>query len=317
MSTIFPSSFRIRLLNLMGFKINTKAKLKLFSIVLVNDINIGAFAKIDSFVLIAGLDKLIMEEYSAIQRFTYISGKHQVKIGKRAMIGSRSAISTSAGNIEIGEYSALAPRSTIHTHGTFLPVTLGYPNKNCGVKIGNFCWIMHSSSISPGVTIESNSIILPGSMVTKDVPGNSVVFDTPVQRKTFPLYFFKKKVDDLELINMIKEITINYLTQLKSKNAKVEFSIEDEVILVQRNKSKYYKIFFSDFNSEVMTNAKDVTLIYFYYDLSLEIMQKKQFVFYDFRRIIKSYAKIPEILSEFDDFVFFNYGLRFTDISYY
>ena len=168
-TTIFPSSIRIMLMNLLGYKINRNARLKIFSVILAKDIRIEAFAKIDSFVVIAGLDRLIMREYTAIQRFTYISGNHLFKMNKRAMVGSRCVISAGAGDIELGEYSALAPRSSIYTHGTFLPITHGYSRTNNGVKIGDFCWIMQCSSIGPGVIIDSNSIILPGSSIVKNI----------------------------------------------------------------------------------------------------------------------------------------------------
>ncbi|MDP2365762.1 MAG: hypothetical protein Q8M94_18585, partial [Ignavibacteria bacterium] len=241
-STIFPSNLRIRLMNLLGFKINRKAKLNIFSVILAKEINIGAYAKIDSFVIITSLNKLVMEEYTAIQRFTYISGNYLFRLKKRAMVGSRCVISAGAGDIEIGEYSALAPRSSIYTHGTFLPATHGYPRTNNGVKIGDYCWIMQNASIGPGVIIESNSVILPGSSIVKNIPGNMVVYDTPVERKKFPIYFFKKKLDETELINLIKEITVNYLNTLKSNNNKIDFTVDDEVITINYNKNKNYKI---------------------------------------------------------------------------
>ncbi|MBK9737120.1 MAG: hypothetical protein IPO92_20080 [Saprospiraceae bacterium] len=95
------------------------------------------------------------------------------------------------GNVEIGEYSALAPRSDLFSW-FILPATLGYSYKNSGVKIGDFCWIMQNTSIGPGVTIQSNTIILPGSVIVKNIPADVVVFDSPIQRKSFPIYFLRK-----------------------------------------------------------------------------------------------------------------------------
>ena len=312
---IFPSSIRIILMNLLGFKINRKAKLHLFSFIYAKDIRIEAFAKIDSFVIIAGLDSLVMYENSAIQRFTYISGNQLFKLNKRAMIGSRCVINAGA-DVELGEYSALAPRSSIYTHGTFLPATHGYPVTNNGVKIGDFCWIMQNSSIGPGVTIGSNSIILPGSSVVKNIPGNLVVYETPFERKKFPIYFFKKKLDDTDLTNLIKEITVNYLNTLKSENNKMDFTIDNEVINIKYKKNKNYKIFFSKINSTSLTYNKEVTHIYFYYDLDIEMMKSKHYVCYDFKGIIKSNVKLPEVLNKFDNYAFSEYGLKFINIEY-
>lgn len=304
-------------MNLIGYKIDRSAKLKIFSVILVKDINIGAFAKIDSFVTIAGLDKLVMKEYSAIQRFTYISGNHIFTMNKRAMVGSRCVINTGAGDVEIGEYSAFAPRSSIYTHGTFLPATLGYPKTNNGVKICDNCWIMHNTSIGPGVTVESNSIILPGSVIQKNIPDNIVVYDTPIQRKSFPLYFFKRKLDNGELVNLIKEITINYLTTLKSSHKKMEYTITDDALDITYKKNEIYKILISNVNSIQSTYDKKTKNIYFYYDLDLDLLKSKNYICYDFKRIVKSYATLPELLNKFDDYAFFNYGLKFIDIDYF
>jgi acetyltransferase-like isoleucine patch superfamily enzyme len=304
-------------MNLMGYKVSRKARLKIFSVILAKDIHIGAFAKIDSFVVIAGLNRLVMQEYTAIQRFSYISGNHLFKINKRSMIGSRCVINAGAGDVEIGEYSAFAPRSSIYTHGTFLPATLGYPITNNGVKIGDYCWIMQGTSIGPGVIIESNSIILPGSTIVKNIPDNVVVYDTPTQRKSFPIYFFKKKLDDTELLDLIKKITINYLNTLKLKNIKLDFIIDSDVITIKYKKNKNYKIFFSKIDSTVVNHNRDETHIYFYYDLDIEMMKNKKYICYDFKNIVKSYPRLPEILNKFQDYAFAYYGLKFIDIDYF
>lgn len=317
LSTILPSSIRIILMNLLGYKIDRNAKLKVFSIILAKEIHIGAFAKVDSFVVIAGLKRLEMREYTAIQRFTYISGNHIVKINKRSMVGSRCVINAGAGDVEIGEYSAFAPRSSIYTHGTYLPATLGYPNTNKGVKIGDYCWVMQSASVGPGVTIESNSVILPGSTIVKNIPDNLVVYDTPTQRKSFPLYFFKRKLDETELINLIKEITINYLTELRLKDNTLEFTIDNEVINIKHKKKNKYKIFFSKIDTNKQEHNKGEIFIYFYHDLDIDLMKSKQYISYDFTRIVKSYSKLPHILNKFNDYAFAYYGLKFIDIDYY
>jgi acetyltransferase-like isoleucine patch superfamily enzyme len=315
--TIFPSSIRIPVMNLLGYKISRKARLKIFSVILARDIIIDAFAKVDSFVVIAGLDKLIMKEYSAIQRFTYISGNFLFKISKRSMVGSRCVINAGAGDVEIGEYSAFAPRSSIYTHGTFLPATLGYPTTNNGIKIGDYCWIMQSSSIGPGVIIDSNSIILPGSSIVKNIPGNMVVYDTPIERKKFPIYFFKKKLDDADLVSLIKEITISYLNMLKLKNISLDFTIDYDVINVTYQKNKKYKILFSEINSNTISVNNEITQIHFYYDFDITLLNIKKYVFYDFKRIVKGYPKLPGLLNKFDDYAFAHYGLKFIDIDYY
>jgi galactoside O-acetyltransferase len=47
------------------------------------------------------------------------------------------------------------------------------------VKIEDNCWVGAGSIICPGVTIGENSVIGPGSVVTKNIPANSVAVGNP------------------------------------------------------------------------------------------------------------------------------------------
>ncbi|MFD1901362.1 DapH/DapD/GlmU-related protein [Enterococcus termitis] len=47
------------------------------------------------------------------------------------------------------------------------------------VTIEDNCWIGANTTICPGVTIGENSVIGAGSIVTKDIPANSVAVGNP------------------------------------------------------------------------------------------------------------------------------------------
>jgi acetyltransferase-like isoleucine patch superfamily enzyme len=49
------------------------------------------------------------------------------------------------------------------------------------VKISRNVWIGASATILPGITIGENSVIAAGSVVTKDVPANTVVAGIPAK----------------------------------------------------------------------------------------------------------------------------------------
>ena len=52
------------------------------------------------------------------------------------------------------------------------------------IKVGDNCWFGANVSVMPGVTIGSGCVIAAGSVVTKDVPDNSLVAGVPAAVKS-------------------------------------------------------------------------------------------------------------------------------------
>lgn len=85
------------------------------------------------------------------------------------------------GGITIGNHSYLGMNVTIATlnHGlSGESRKITYPKP---VVIGNNVWIGSSVTILPGITIGDHSIVGAGSVVTKDVPENSVYAGVPAR----------------------------------------------------------------------------------------------------------------------------------------
>lgn len=81
--------------------------------------------------------------------------------------------------IKIGNKVAFGPGVTIATVGH--PIHPDYRRLMYGnpVVIEDNCWIGANTTICPGVTIGQNSVIGAGSIVTKDIPENSVAVGNP------------------------------------------------------------------------------------------------------------------------------------------
>ena len=107
------------------------------------------------------------------------------------------------GNIDIGDNVMFAPNVTVIT--ATHPVLPALREKglqfNVDVKICPNVWIGAGAIIMPGITVGENSVVGAGSVVTKDVPPNTVVVGNPARvlreiGERDRLYYFRdKKID--------------------------------------------------------------------------------------------------------------------------
>jgi acetyltransferase-like isoleucine patch superfamily enzyme len=56
-----------------------------------------------------------------------------------------------------------------------------HPKKDRGIKLGRNVWIGANATILSGVTIGDNSVVAAGSVVTRDVPANTLVMGSPAK----------------------------------------------------------------------------------------------------------------------------------------
>lgn len=82
--------------------------------------------------------------------------------------------------IEIGDDVAISHDVTIMDSDAHEGLWEGY-EKTKPIKIGNHVWIGTRVTILKGVTIGDNAIIAAGSVVTKDVPNNTIVAGVPAK----------------------------------------------------------------------------------------------------------------------------------------
>lgn len=93
-------------------------------------------------------------------------------------------------HIYVGDYTMFGPNVTVATAGHPISPELrqkGY-QYNAPVHIGKNCWIGAGVLIMPGITIGDHTVIGAGSVVTKDIPPNTVAVGNPCR--------VLRKVDD-------------------------------------------------------------------------------------------------------------------------
>lgn len=106
--------------------------------------------------------------------------------------------------IEIGNNVTLAPRVHILAHDASTFNYVGY-SKIGKVKIGDNVFIGANSIVLPGVNINKNSIIGAGSVVTKDIPENSIVAGNPAKIIGSLSDFLTKTKDELTRLPLFEE----------------------------------------------------------------------------------------------------------------
>jgi acetyltransferase-like isoleucine patch superfamily enzyme len=119
------------------------------------------------------------------------------KMGKNCFIGREVSFGSEPELITLGNNVWLTARVRFITHDGsthMLSKALGRPlNSKVGeIIINDNCFIGIGSLILPNVTIFSNSIVGAGSIVTKDVPENTIVAGNPA-REIMKLDDFLKK----------------------------------------------------------------------------------------------------------------------------
>lgn len=103
-----------------------------------------------------------------------------IKVGKNVFINSGCCFQDQGG-IEIGDNVLIGQQVVIATLNHDL-----IPQKRANmfpapVKIGNDVWIGAHATILQGVTIGDGAVIAAGAVITKDVPGNTVVAGVPAK----------------------------------------------------------------------------------------------------------------------------------------
>lgn len=112
--------------------------------------------------------------------WSFDKGKGEIRIGKYCLICPGVRIS-SACSILIGDNCMFAHGASITDadwHGIYNRVSIGALEPT---KIKNNVWVGDSAIICKGVTIGENSIIGAGSVVTGDVPDNTIAAGNPAR----------------------------------------------------------------------------------------------------------------------------------------
>lgn len=105
-----------------------------------------------------------------------------INLGENVFINSGCYL-MDGGGITIGSNTFIGPYCSFYTAAH--PLQYRYRNtgleKALPVTVGDNCWFGANVSVMPGVTIGNGCVIAAGSVVTKDIPDNSLAAGVPAK----------------------------------------------------------------------------------------------------------------------------------------
>lgn len=131
---------------------------------------------------------LFMAEQSQI----YVSGNFSIYSGAKIYINKGAELLLGSGyinhnlnlscfeRIELGENVCISENVTIRDSDDH-DIFPSNKKKTLPIKIGDHVWVGMNSTILKGVTIGDGAIVAAGSVVTRDVPANSLVGGVPAK----------------------------------------------------------------------------------------------------------------------------------------
>lgn len=117
-------------------------------------------------------------------KYIYIGGEGEVIIGENSYIGHYSSIEAGKNcTVKIGKNCQISHNVRIYTTTMDAKSYIKGEKKiiTKDVTIGDNCWIGANVFINPGVKIGNNCVIGANSVVSKDIPDNSIAVGAPIR----------------------------------------------------------------------------------------------------------------------------------------
>lgn len=112
----------------------------------------------------------------------YCDHGHGIRLGQHVFVNANCTFLDGA-YITIGDHTLIGPNVQIYTpHHPLHHIERRQPSEYAyPISIGADCWIGGGAILCPGVTIGDRCVIGAGSVVTKDIPADSIAVGNPAR----------------------------------------------------------------------------------------------------------------------------------------
>lgn len=111
----------------------------------------------------------------------YATGGGNTRIGRNLFVNQNCTF-YDLGGLDIGDDVMIGPNCSLITSGHPIPPAQRRDGVTAKpIRIGNNVWIAANVTVIGGVTIGDNAVVAAGSVVTKDVPANTIVGGNPAR----------------------------------------------------------------------------------------------------------------------------------------
>ena len=285
-------------------KINVNVSMGFLSIIKAKHIEIGAYSSIASFCyfdteyLKIGYDTRIREQVYAGGMKTPQS---KLMIGDRCLIAVMTSFNPTL-PIIIGDDTCIGGHSLLFTHSSWLSKLDGFPVKFGPIKIGNNVWGSWRLFINAGVEIGDNVILQPNSVISKNIPPNSIYFSNPV--KIVPNFIYTTKSIEQQK-QIIKEILDSFIEFLEYKEIKL--SIENDLFSFIIDNNKYKIIVQYEENIKLSQDYNNIIITFLKSNKLKELISDNDMVL----SILEKHRIGSNLLGEELIKYFSRYGIRF------
>jgi acetyltransferase-like isoleucine patch superfamily enzyme len=175
-----PSLKRVLLRRLCGAEVAPSAHVGWFASVGARRIVLRERSRVGALTLIRCADEVTIGRYAEVSSFVLAYGAGSFQLGDHSYVGPQCLINADE-PVRIGARSALGPRSMVFTHGSFLPYTEGYPVRLAPVTVGDRTWIAAGVFLHPGISVGDDVFVNACSVVTQDIPPGRIAEGAPAR----------------------------------------------------------------------------------------------------------------------------------------